>query len=367
MRYPENPLPRSISLALVACLLLPGVRATATEGKHYVALRQRAHYDRKLTYATIQNRPASYVGRVFEVRGTVGGTVETDAGLTIMLNLPDKSALMLDLPRAEESVMREASTPSLRVLVQVEDGGSGNVVPLRVLAVAHESEVSAIEAQVAARYAALEARQRATRQSAARITRGTVPSRGDFGRSLPDSADVQSLAAFWQPFLSARAKPLFSPYLNFISHQNSRLTMPQAAQITAGLLRFADTYNVDPRLVVAMIIAESGFDPNSTSNHGAMGLGQLMPGTAKALGVNNAYDPIQNLNGSINYLRSRLDTYRDKALPNGEMSFEQIALAMAAYNAGANAVKKYGGIPPYRQTQNYVKRVISLYQQLCQG
>ena len=130
-------------------------------------------------------------------------------------------------------------------------------------------------------------------------------------------------------------------------------------------MSFADRYNVDPRLVVSMILAESHFNPNATSHSGAMGLGQLMPGTAKALGVDNPYDPVQNLAGSINYLRSRLDTFADHALPGGGMSFEQASLAMAAYNAGANAVKKYNGIPPYTQTQNYVRKVISYYQQLC--
>jgi soluble lytic murein transglycosylase-like protein len=139
-----------------------------------------------------------------------------------------------------------------------------------------------------------------------------------------------------------------------------------AGMITVSLLHFADRYNVDPRLVVAMILAESGFNPNATSRVGAMGLGQLMPGTAAALGVSNPYDPVQNLDGSINYLRSRLDTFADQALPGGGYSFEQVAYALAAYNAGTNAVKKYKGIPPYRETQAYVRRVMSLYQQLCQ-
>ena len=168
------------------------------------------------------------------------------------------------------------------------------------------------------------------------------------------------------PSLSARAEPLFGPYLRFISNHNPKLTRDQAGKITYALLHFADRYNVDPRLVVSMIIAESDFDPNCVSHTGAIGLGQLMPATARELGVNNSYDPVQNLAGSIAYLKSRLDTFPDKTAPGGTYSFQQVALAMAAYNAGTGAVKKFNGVPPYRETQAYVKRIISLYQQLCQ-
>ena len=91
----------------------------------------------------------------------------------------------------------------------------------------------------------------------------------------------------------------------------------------------------------------------------------LLSEDADALRALLATDPVQNLYGSINYLRSRLDTFSDRAMPDGGLSFEQVSLAMAAYNAGANAVKKYKGVPPYRETQAYVKRVTSLYEQLC--
>ena len=113
-----------------------------------------------------------------------------------------------------------------------------------------------------------------------------------------------------------------------------------------------------------MIFAESSFNPNATSRSGAAGLGQLMPRTAASLGVNNPYDHVQNLDGSIRYLRSRLDTFADKALPGGGLSFDQITLALAAYNAGTGAVKKYKGVPPYRETQAYVAKIISMYRYL---
>jgi soluble lytic murein transglycosylase-like protein len=191
-----------------------------------------------------------------------------------------------------------------------------------------------------------------------------APYRGGSVRSIPMTEDVQKLVQHYTALLSERVRGIFAPYMSFIQQHNPRLGPAKAALIAANLLHFADRYEVDPRLVVSMIIAESDFDPNSTSRTGAAGLGQLMPGTARMLGINNAYDPVQNLDGSIRYLRNRLDLFRDKGMPGGGMSFEQIRLAMAAYNAGAGAVKKHGGVPPYRETQAYVRRIETLYRQL---
>jgi soluble lytic murein transglycosylase-like protein len=118
------------------------------------------------------------------------------------------------------------------------------------------------------------------------------------------------------------------------------------AQLFEELVReHSQRQSLRPELVRAVIQVESGFNPGATSPKGAMGLMQLMPQTARSLGVFNAYDPAENIRGGTTYLRQLIDKF----------GTEQLALA--AYNAGPGAVDKYDGIPPYRETKDYVRKV----------
>ncbi|MGH7263234.1 MAG: transglycosylase SLT domain-containing protein [Candidatus Rokuibacteriota bacterium] len=133
---------------------------------------------------------------------------------------------------------------------------------------------------------------------------------------------------------------------------------PPAAGTPAGAVGFskaietaATRYGVDRRLVQAVVEVESGGDPRAVSPKGALGLMQLMPARAEALGVTDAFDPGANLDGGVRHLRDLLARYDGN-----------LRLALAAYNAGEDAVRVHGGIPPFRETQEYVRKVLTLYE-----
>jgi soluble lytic murein transglycosylase-like protein len=128
---------------------------------------------------------------------------------------------------------------------------------------------------------------------------------------------------------------------------------PGVARSQVERLASADAaaWSVDPALIEAIVANESGFDARATSSAGARGLMQLMPATAAGLGVTNAYDPAQNVWAGTRYLRGLLDRFGGN-----------VELAVAAYNAGPGAVEKYGGVPPYAETRNYVRAVAADYE-----
>ncbi len=136
---------------------------------------------------------------------------------------------------------------------------------------------------------------------------------------------------------------------------NPHLPDWQRRKYAASVLANAERTRVDPRFIMAIVTVESSWQSNAVSHSGARGLGQLMPTTAARLAV-NARDAAENLRGTASYLRSLLDRFRGQ-----QNWFEK---AIAGYNAGPNAVKRYGGIPPYAETQHYVVKVLRVYNQL---
>jgi soluble lytic murein transglycosylase-like protein len=125
-----------------------------------------------------------------------------------------------------------------------------------------------------------------------------------------------------------------------------------APERLAGMIASAAAEaGVDPALFDALVAAESSYDPNARSRAGALGLSQLMPDTAASLGVQNPFDPAQNLRGGATYLAQMLDRF------GGDPQ-----MALAAYNAGPGAVEKHGGVPPYAETRAYIDRVLKLYE-----
>jgi soluble lytic murein transglycosylase-like protein len=139
-------------------------------------------------------------------------------------------------------------------------------------------------------------------------------------------------------------------------HQTLGQTTPSKAHLMQLASRISQDQGVDAGLVQAVIQQESAFNPRAKSAAGAQGLMQLMPGTAKQLGVTNAMDPEQNIQGGVSYLKQLLGQYHGN-----------VPLTLAAYNAGPGAVQKHGGVPPYAETQTYVKRIMALMQQGMPG
>ena len=160
-------------------------------------------------------------------------------------------------------------------------------------------------------------------------------------------APAQPATSFASTLASAQQVP---------GQQTSSISVSAASGTTSGgttdfeseINAAATSNGVDPALLKGLVQQESGFDPNARSGAGAVGLTQLMPGTAAALGVTDPTNPAQSLQAGARYLREQLDRF------GGDER-----LALAAYNAGPGAVAKYGGVPPYAETQGYVNKVLA--------
>lgn len=137
-----------------------------------------------------------------------------------------------------------------------------------------------------------------------------------------------------------------------ILNDNSNLSREEANYLSQAVIYYSYNYGVDPLVVTSLISTESHFHQSSISSAGAIGLGQIMPDTAVALGV-NPYDEKENIEGACSYLSTQIKNFSYSPTP--------VEFALAAYNAGPQAVKNYGGIPPYQETQNYVVKVKNTY------
>jgi soluble lytic murein transglycosylase-like protein len=308
--------------------------------------------------SAIMSNPDSYQGRVVEFSATVSGQVASGSDRTVLLQIGQQS-LAATLPDSLRQAMWIEVDRPIRVLFSVDPHAKDSV---RMIAAAPDGEVVAAErqeAEEAASRASMPSRSMAYSRTGDRETVAGVGASDDAAGTYNDDGGHPSAA------LPARARAVFGAYHAAIRKFNHRLSAEDVDTITNSVLYFSDQNDVDPRLIIAMIIAESDFNIYSRSHTGAMGLGQLMPETARNMGVTDPYDPEQNIAASVRILREHLDKYGGAPKDAGKIPYEQIRLIMAAYNAGPGAVKKYHGVPPYRETQRYVERVASLYREMC--
>lgn len=163
------------------------------------------------------------------------------------------------------------------------------------------------------------------------------------------AAAAQSIPANFSYTRNENGTPVFSDSANSFASAAPSQRPARAARRTefdSLIAQHAEANGLSPVLVRAVIETESAFNPRAVSRVGAMGLMQLMPGTARELGVNDPFDPDENIRGGAKYLRSLLDRFDGR-----------VELALAAYNAGPGAVERYDGVPPYRETRNYVAKL----------
>ncbi len=152
------------------------------------------------------------------------------------------------------------------------------------------------------------------------------------------------------PVFAAGSTAAETAIFSFVARYNRRLTVEEQQKITSSIVRAAQEYDVNPRLVAALIARESSFNRMAVSPTGALGLGQLLPSTAESLNVSDAFDVDQNVIGTTRYVKMQLDRWAGES--------EQVALALASYFQGYNAVKRLGGY--YVKTQAYIQDIIRL-------
>lgn len=339
---------RLFCTAGLAGLLLcgPAIASPYPIANEYFKVRDAAKIVQSFSHDDVVLRPQRFEGCLLEVRGMIVGLAGADDQLTLLLkqgdNLPPVAAV------APPSAVR-AQWPFLqpdnrvRLLCKVAQDAGSSTGNLAIVSAVVEHEASSVDNSRA---------QQALREAAAKRSGGAT--RLSSRRANPAGATAGTRAAL------SRAQYV-QVYANAVQYFNRRLSRERAEAIAGAIIENSVRNGLDARLVMAVVACESNFNTNAVSRVGAMGLGQLMPGTASDLGVGNAFDLDANLDGSTRLLKQHIG----KMSKQGEVTEEAIKLALACYNAGPGAVKKHGGIPPYRETQNYVKKVTRLYRQFC--
>ena len=326
----------------LALLLVLGISALSVAAPDYLKLRAQNGIVQAVGAAALREvvKP-----RVLELQGKILGSCQSGDATILIFQHTGGDTQEIEA-KAPPEWLADPGT-DVRLLVRCARAEKGGALRSSLLAAAPELDVLPVEEAYWRGLAA-------ARRSAAAAAKPVASRHATTPRSTLYGAIGRPAARRDWNLAPSEVTPY---YTEFIRNRNRRLSASQAQQIAEGVVGFSGRYNVDARLVMAMLIVESGINPNAVSRAGAVGLGQLMPGTARWMGVRNAYDSMDNLSGMVRLLRTHMNQYRTGDGSN--------PLVLAAYNAGAGAVARHGGVPPYRETQNYVRKVTAIYRKLC--
>lgn len=320
---------RLILLLALVCLATLGSAQTIVQ---YLQLRKSLGITQPTDMVTLD----TIIGdRIVEVSTVVKGSFRVDDHGSLMIGRPGGGTDVVDCPTIPDWMV--GTETQARLLLHVTRKDEASEMKAELLGAAPEALVASHDRQP----------QTISKPTSRRRSLGLLASRSAPRLARSKWTLPKDQAVTW--------------YAACIEKYNPRLSDSEAIEIAKGVidrsLECTGQYKVDARLIMAMISVESHFNPAATSRHGAQGLGQLMPGTAQGLGVGNAYDTQQNLYGMVKLVATNLAKYRAAVGDEDQAT----RLAVAAYNAGNGAVAKYGGIPPYTETQNYVVKVMSTY------
>jgi soluble lytic murein transglycosylase-like protein len=300
----------------------------------------------------LQTQPQKFAGKLVEVRGMINAVAGSETQTTLLVGgtegtQPIAVTLPPGKPLADWPGLDVGMSVRLLCHVVTLAGSGGSALEVRIAV--KEYEASAIDAS---RAKAVKLKEDQKRQAEA-LHQRSQPIMRSASRGVTGSLYNQAVGE------RMSHNEVLARYTEAVRYFNHRIGGDEARSIAEAIIDHSVRYGLDARLVMAVIACESNFNANAVSSAGARGLGQLMPGTASGLGVGNSFDPYQNLEGSTRLLSHHIQNMS----PDGRVTEEAIKLALACYNAGAGAVKKYRGIPPYRETQNYVKKITRLYRQ----
>ncbi|MBX3111016.1 MAG: lytic transglycosylase domain-containing protein [Fimbriimonadaceae bacterium] len=343
---------RALALALVAVPVLASAQSSLDE-----YLKVRKQYG--ITQAASSIALDTFVGdRVVEVQGVISGSISVGDATTIILVNPEGGDIYVSSKKVPDWMT--FSNVAARLIVRASRSGESSKADAQIIAAWPEGDVAQYEAKLRAAEEArkaAEARKRAAKPPASRGGKGRpAPLPGN----IPPALGVSPLGD--NPPFSAETEAMVPRYAAYIKSVNRKLPNEDAEQIARAIVGYGVRYGVDPRLVMALVQAESDFRPATTSHKGAMGLGQIMPDEKARFGLSDAYATDQNLYATVRLLREDIEKY---SKTHGE-TWNALILSLAAYNAGHGAVKKYGyQVPPYKETQNYVRKVIANYKAFC--